>query len=214
MNHDFTREQIMTIFTYYLLSSSFGHLEQWLNDSRKSTFRLRLLGPAYSQRSAVMELTISISEALPIIQRMKSHPFSLLQRRGNSVQHHKLLQKFFSDEPIGIISVANGLEPKTPEVDPNNTDDAVPRYWLAVNADSAAVSPYPLSRVRCSPRPQLLLGFRTRDQAFEIQSFVLNASLKEVRKKLEALSQDPEVVSIVPNDPEPPTRGPTTWTAA
>jgi hypothetical protein len=213
MNHHFTREQIMTIFTYYLLSSSLGQLEQWMNDSHESTFRLRLLGPAFGQRSAEMELMVDISEALPIIRRMKSHPFSRIERRGNSVQNHKLLRRYFSDEPIGVISVTKGAAPKAPAVHPKNADDTGPRYWLAVNGDSAAVSPYPLSRVQCSPRPQLLLGFKTRDKAFELQSFILNAPLKDVQERLMALARDPEVVSIVPRNPEPPTRGATIWTA-
>jgi hypothetical protein len=215
MQHEFTPEQIRTILTHYLLSRGIELIEQWFSQSQESTFKLRLSGPAYNQRSAEIEIRIAISEALPIIERMRNHPLSSLERRGISIQHHKLLRRYFSTDPVGHISVARGVTPEAPMENLENTDDPESRFWLAVNGDSAAVCPHPLpvQRVQCSPRPQLLLGFRTRVQAIELQSFILSASLNEARKRLKALAGDPEVVSIVPNDPEPPTRGSTIWTA-
>ena len=95
----------------------------------------------------------------------------------------------------------------------NETNIAIETYyWIAVNGASAAMTPYPLPRtVRCIPTPQLLIGFKRLNHAKTFQSIALNAPLPIVRKELKLLKKHRDAVLIEPNNPEPPTTGPTLW---
>jgi hypothetical protein len=88
-------------------------------------------------------------------------------------------------------------------------------YWVAINGDSAAMAPYPLPiTVNCTPTPQLLIGLKTFIEAKTLQSLLLPAPMKVARKELGAIRRNPEAVCIVPENPEPPTRGATFWSVA
>jgi len=86
------------------------------------------------------------------------------------------------------------------------------RYWLAINGDTVVVSPFPLpSFVKCTPTPQLLVGFETRQEAITLQQILLTAPEDIVNKELVALLQVPYAWRFAPDNPEPPTSGATHW---
>jgi len=87
-------------------------------------------------------------------------------------------------------------------------------YWVAINGASAGMTPIPLPvTVMCTPTPELLIGLPTFERAERLQSLLLNAPLKIVRKEIEAQRNSKDAVIISPAHPQPQTRGATTWTA-
>ncbi len=99
------------------------------------------------------------------------------------------------------------------------TEMSAPRshnlYWVAINGASVAMAPYPLPvSLMCTPTPQLLIGQKTLQQAMTLQSILLTAHMKVVRKKIKAMRRSPEAVCIEPPNPQPPTRGATIWSVA
>ena len=87
-------------------------------------------------------------------------------------------------------------------------------YWVAINGASAAVTPFPLPlTLKCCPTPELLIGFETLYEARSFQTLALTAPMRVVRKKIEAMRRNPKAVFIAPPNPQPPTRGSTTWSS-
>lgn len=89
---------------------------------------------------------------------------------------------------------------------------AKPLHWVALNGGSVAVSPFALpGTLSVSPTPQFLLGFATRNEAIELQKFILSAPIEAVHKRTEELLNDSKVALIVPDNPEAPIKGATIW---
>jgi hypothetical protein len=87
-------------------------------------------------------------------------------------------------------------------------------YSVAINGDSAALSPIPLPlTVRCSPTPQLLIGLKTLVEAMTLRSCLVKAPMNVARKEIKAMRRSPEAICIEPAKPEPPPRGGTSWSA-
>jgi hypothetical protein len=89
-------------------------------------------------------------------------------------------------------------------------------YWVAINGASAAVSSLPMPiTVEVSPRPEGLIGYRTKEEQLERQKFFLTAPIKEVNDYMKfELGKEVarnEVVVIQPEKPERPTKGATFW---
>ena len=88
-------------------------------------------------------------------------------------------------------------------------------WWIAINGASCAAcsAPAPESVV-VAPVPEQLIGFKTRDEQLESQRFLLTAPISDVAKYMEALPariRRKEVYYMRPNNPQPPTEGPTIW---
>lgn len=82
------------------------------------------------------------------------------------------------------------------------------RYWLAINGASAAVSPIPFEKVAVRPKPQMLIGYVTRDEQLDAQRLLLNAPMDEVNAymaKLKTLAEDGVVTVETFSKPKPPT---------
>jgi hypothetical protein len=87
-------------------------------------------------------------------------------------------------------------------------------YWVAINGASAALTAFPLPlTVKCYPTPQLLVGLETLQEARSFQTLALTAPIRVVRKEIEAMRRNPKAVCIAPPNPQPPTRGSTTWSS-
>jgi hypothetical protein len=86
-------------------------------------------------------------------------------------------------------------------------------YWIAINgASCAAMLRTPLSvDVQCSPTPEVMFGFPTRDEAQDTQHFCLTRPIADVELKLSELQWREDVVIKVFKKPQPPTHGPTLW---
>jgi hypothetical protein len=89
------------------------------------------------------------------------------------------------------------------------------RYWIALNGASCALTSLPLRNPLVTPTPQQLLGFPTLKEAKRAQRICLQSSMNEVQRFFTSLSPDVRagrVRVINPEQPQPPTRGPTMWT--
>src|SRR5262249_31430809 len=89
-----------------------------------------------------------------------------------------------------------------------------PRYWIAVNGSSCALSNMPLRNPVVVPTPQQIWGFPTAEEARKAQHIVLTAPMKKVMKYLKSLGLDIKsgrVVYLRPDNPEPQTRGQAAW---
>lgn len=86
-------------------------------------------------------------------------------------------------------------------------------YWIAINGASCAASLLtPLSvNVQCTPTPETMIGFPTREEAIATQRFCLTGPIAAVTKRLCDLERRDDVVIKVFKHPEPPTYGPTMW---
>ena len=89
-------------------------------------------------------------------------------------------------------------------------------YWLAVNGASVAVCPFPVSKdkIRCVPTPEQLIGFPTQKEQMESQQFLLAAEIQAVQRRMDEWGPrmaTGEMAYIMPDNPEPPTTGPTGW---
>jgi hypothetical protein len=93
------------------------------------------------------------------------------------------------------------------------TDDT--RYWIAINGASCAISSMPMRNPMVTPTPQQMIGFPTLEEAQDAQRICLTASMDEVRRFMKSLRPDVgsgRVRVTTPDNPQPPTRGPTSWT--
>jgi hypothetical protein len=92
-----------------------------------------------------------------------------------------------------------------------------PFFWLAVNGPRVAATLTPLrpGSFKVSPTPEQLIGFPTRQEQARCQKFLLGAPIAEVDRymngELRRRVDAGEVAYVLPQDPEPPTRGPTAW---
>ena len=94
----------------------------------------------------------------------------------------------------------------------NQTLENETRWWLALNGSSCAPSPYPLpATLRVVPKPELLLGFHTREEQTEICQFILTATINKVHKRIRRILKDKRVLSIVSEGPPQPPSGETHW---
>jgi hypothetical protein len=84
-------------------------------------------------------------------------------------------------------------------------------YWLAVNGPSVAFSGQALPQPKVIPTPEMLLGFRTKQEALETQKFLLAAPIRDCQRKLDDLGLDTTIRIIRLKHPEPATRGQTQW---
>jgi hypothetical protein len=86
-------------------------------------------------------------------------------------------------------------------------------YWIAINRDSCTSASLPLpDTVRVSPIPQSLVGFPNQEEQIEAQKFLLTAPIDQIPYRLKEWQQRPDIKIIIPNNPQPPTRGKTLWT--
>ena len=88
------------------------------------------------------------------------------------------------------------------------------RFWIAINGATAAMYPIPLREPVVIPTPPLLIGFATERQAREAQRTCLESEIDEVQAYLGSLH--PQITLgririIQPDNPQPPTEGPTLW---
>ena len=84
-------------------------------------------------------------------------------------------------------------------------------FWVAINGPAVSTAPYALPRTfKCSPVPELLLGFSTLKEAKSFHYFALTAPLPEVRHRIAELLTS-VISSIKPAHPEKPSREPTIW---
>ncbi|MFZ1104068.1 MAG: hypothetical protein WAN86_14705 [Hyphomicrobiaceae bacterium] len=89
-----------------------------------------------------------------------------------------------------------------------------PRYWIAINGSSCALSAIPWQNPVTIPRAQQLFGFPTLKEAKKAQHVCLTATIPEVRAFFESLRPDVasgRVVHLTPANPEPQTHGETMW---
>ena len=90
-------------------------------------------------------------------------------------------------------------------------------YWIAINGTSITASAVPLpTTLAVTPVPQRLIGFDSADEARETQQFLLAASTPECEERmrqLDARAERGEIISIVPNNPEPVLTGLSSWIA-
>ncbi len=126
------------------------------------------------------------------------------------------------DQPIG-----GGTDEHSPSIKAQSGSDVSARHdetrptlwwWLAINGPSCSASAVALPAViEVKPTPQLLIGFRSRDEQVAAQELILRAPISTVRRFLcitiLARIFRGEVISIRPATPEPPTHGQTLWLA-
>jgi hypothetical protein len=88
-------------------------------------------------------------------------------------------------------------------------------YWVALNKGSVAISPSPLPlTVKCFPTPQLLFGLETLQEAKQLESIALTASVPTILKKFREAHPDAgDVTGRVFRNSEPPT-GSVAWSAS
>jgi hypothetical protein len=127
---------------------------------------------------------------------------------------------------LGVIeSLGDEIENPDPsdEDQPGPTDDihSSPEdwWWLAVNGPSCAACGFPVQaeRLKVQPVPEQMIGFRTREEQFAAQKFLITAPIKKVTEYMASLPSRidaGEVAYIRPSNPEPPTRGATVWSIA
>ena len=84
-------------------------------------------------------------------------------------------------------------------------------YWLAINGPSVADCPVPAANVEVAPTPEALLGFPSRKEQIETQKFLLNAPIPDCVTRLRSFLKRNDVKIIRPRNPEPPTKGATSW---
>ena len=86
-------------------------------------------------------------------------------------------------------------------------------YWIAINEHTVARSAFPMEQFpEVSPKPQLLLGFPTHDEAVEAQGKCLDEPIEKVRSFLEGLTVRADVAKRWYRNSEPPVPGGvTTW---
>jgi hypothetical protein len=61
-------------------------------------------------------------------------------------------------------------------------------YWITINGTSAAMSPISLPiTVKCSPTPQVLIGFDDQGEAMTTRRILLTAPIPEARELLTRL---------------------------
>jgi len=90
-------------------------------------------------------------------------------------------------------------------------------YWIAINGASCAMASFPMTNPVVSPTPQQMLGFPTFEEAKHAQQICLTAPMNEVKRFLQSLAPDVKagrLVAIMPDNPEPATRGTTMWLEA
>ena len=90
------------------------------------------------------------------------------------------------------------------------------KYWIAINSTSCALASFPMTNPVVSPTPQQMLGFPTLEQAKHAQQICLTSPINEVKRFPQSLSPDVKagrITVIAPDNPEPPTHGPTIWTS-
>jgi hypothetical protein len=75
-------------------------------------------------------------------------------------------------------------------------------YWLAVNGPSVAFSGQALPQPKVIPTPEMLLGFRTKQEALETQKFLLAAPIRDCQRKLDDLGLDTTIRIIRLKHPE------------
>lgn len=85
------------------------------------------------------------------------------------------------------------------------------RYWIAINGASCALSTMPLELPIVVPRPEVLVGFPTLDEARRAQSICLASEIASVQEEFAAWVRRPDVQIMKPMNPDPPTDGPTIW---
>lgn len=87
-------------------------------------------------------------------------------------------------------------------------------YWIAINGPSCAASPIPFpGSIRVSPRPHILIGFKTRQDAASAQRLVLTSRIGRIRKFLAKCRVRNDVVYRKLDSPEKPTKDQTMWMA-
>jgi hypothetical protein len=89
-------------------------------------------------------------------------------------------------------------------------------WWLAVNGASVSACSFPAQedRVACHPTPEQLIGFPTQEEQMEAQRFLLTADIPAIRRRMQdwvPRMRKGEMAYIRPEQPEPPTSGPTAW---
>lgn len=91
-------------------------------------------------------------------------------------------------------------------------------WWLAINGASCAASNFPIEvkKLAIQPVPQIVIGYRTQQEALERQQFFLTAPIEDVQRYFHSelrgmVAAGRAFVQRLPN-PEPPTDGPTVWT--
>src|ERR1700678_3201625 len=79
-------------------------------------------------------------------------------------------------------------------------------YWLAVNQASCAMCDLPATaeEIECTPTPQQLIGFKSRDEAKEWQQFMLTAPIHQVKARAKKGLDRDKVTIITPANPEEP----------
>jgi len=92
-------------------------------------------------------------------------------------------------------------------------------YWLATNGSSVAACPVPATSdeidTACTPTPQQLFGFPTREEQLAAQKFLLTAPMPHVKGRMEGWKfrvVQGDMAYVEPTDPEPQTDGATCWT--
>jgi hypothetical protein len=82
---------------------------------------------------------------------------------------------------------------------------APPRYWIAINGSSCALSAIPWQNPTVIPTPQQLFGFPNLEEAKKAQAICLNKPIPEVMAFLESLLPDinsGRIVHITPASPD------------
>ena len=86
-------------------------------------------------------------------------------------------------------------------------------WWLAINGSSCAAWGFPCEKPpKVTPRPEILIGFRTEKEQLERQKFLLTAPVADIAaffKQAIELSGDITLVRF--SNPEPQTDGMTIW---
>lgn len=85
-------------------------------------------------------------------------------------------------------------------------------YWLAINGSSCAMSSFPLPKtVTVTPRPRMIVGFPSYEEAESAQRSLLTAPIAKVRKLMDGWKSRRDLVMKVFKNPESHTRGVTLW---
>jgi hypothetical protein len=114
-------------------------------------------------------------------------------------------------------SDADGSKPNVIRATPpaeSELDDDGSRYWIAINGASCAIAPMPMRNPIVTPRPQQLLGFASLEEAEHAQKVCLTYPMDKVREFLASLApqvHEGTIRVMTYKDPEPSTKGPTTW---
>lgn len=90
-------------------------------------------------------------------------------------------------------------------------------YWIAINGASCALSSTPMPpppKLQVIPKPEVLIGFPTLDEAVKVQGICLGDSIPNVERCLKELNKREDVCRVAYNDADAPTRGQTLWSVA